>query len=268
MGFFFESWLPAEDDETRESSLKVLLENGWVDLSADVQVMQATGGSHKYSIVYLHGFTCEGYGYLAEPEYFYRAQDEDDVQKSTNEKELEPFPGLKVILPSAPKRSITAHKGEENYAWYDYLTDHDGKCEDTQPMEEVEEQSRRIHALLDAEAVKVGARNVFLGGASQGCCQALHAGLTYPGELGAIIGCMGHVLSPTPITPEWVARQVPVYCYIGLKDTTMPWHEWVKPTWDRVEDAGGKLTVVFDDEADHGESEDQWLRHFFAEVLN
>ena len=35
---------------------------------------------------------------------------------------------------------------------------------------------------------EVGGKNVFLGGASQGCGTALHAALTYEGELGGVIG--------------------------------------------------------------------------------
>merc|ERR1712187_322660 len=200
-----ESWLPLENDSDGETSLKICLGKGWVDLSADVQVIQPIGGIHKYSIVYLHGFTCDGYGYMLEPEHFYRPKAKKKTKSKKkgasakkgeaedDEEEYEPIPGLKCVLPSAPRRKITAYHGEENLAWYDYLVDNDGECEDDLPMEEVEEQCRRIHALLDAEVAKVGAKNVFLGGASQGCGVAMHAGMTYPGELGALVGTMGHV---------------------------------------------------------------------------
>jgi predicted esterase len=42
-----------------------------------------------------------------------------------------------------------------------------------------------VAAIRHAE---VGGKNVFLGGASQGCGTALHAALTYEGELGGVIG--------------------------------------------------------------------------------
>ena len=38
---------------------------------------------------------------------------------------------------------------------------------------------------------------VFLVGYSQGCCQMLDAGLTYPKKLGGLIGFKGHILSYT-----------------------------------------------------------------------
>lgn len=281
-GFFFEGWLPIEGDEAGSTSLKVCLERGVVDLSADTQVIQPTG-AHKASLVYLHGFMCDGYGYLVEPEDFYRPKakkkskdkkkgsstkkGKSDDQEDEEEQEYEPWPGLKVICPSAPTRSITAHDGEESSAWYDYLTDFDGEAEDDQPGEHLEEQARRIHAILDAEAAKVGARNVFLGGASQGCCMAMHAALTYERELGGVIGTMGHPLTSSPVTPEWLALKVPVYCYIGLADSTMPWDKWVGATWQRLEDAGAQLQVRKDEGIDHGEAEDEWLRHFLFEVL-
>merc|ERR1711963_1294713 len=174
---------------------------------------------------------------MAAPEHFYRvkakkAKKKKKVEGTTKKKaknededgdedpQYEPIPGLKVILPSAPMKSISAYGGEDEYSWYDYITDHDGELEDELSNTDLEEQCKRIHALLDAEAARVGARNVFLGGASQGCGVALHAGLTYPGELGGIVGTMGHVLTCTPVTPEFVARKIPVSCYCGLDDST------------------------------------------------
>jgi predicted esterase len=283
-GVFWESWRGIEGDETGLTSLKKCIENAYVNLGSDVQIMQPTGGTHKYSLVYLHGFTCDGYCYMADPEYFYRpkakkakkAKKSDDGKKKAKKSddgededmpEYEPIPGLKVLLPSAPCRPITAHNSEEELAWHDYLTDNDGEAEDELPKEELEEQTRRIHAILEEEIAKVGARNVFLGGASQGCGMAIHAGLTFPGELGGLIGTMGHVLTSTPITPEWVSQKVPVYCYIGMADTTMPWDKWVQPTWQRLIDAGADVHVFKEDGADHGDSEDKWTRNFLAEVL-
>jgi len=173
----------------------------------------------------------------------------------------------KVVLPTAPVCKITAHDGDENHAWYDYITDHDGEKEDELSMETLEEQTRRIHAILDVEVARVGAKNVFLGGASQGCCTALHVGLTYPGDLGAIIGTMGHLLKCTPVTPEWIARKVPVYNYIGDSDTTMPWEKWVRDTWWRFEDAGGEVHHHLEPGADHGDKEDGWTHAFLQEFI-
>ena len=49
------------------------------------------------------------------------------------------------------------------------------------------ESGRRVGRPFSRPA-EVGGKNVFLGGASQGCGTALHAALTYEGELGGVIG--------------------------------------------------------------------------------
>jgi len=242
--------------------------------------MQPAGGKHTTTLVYLHGFTCSGYDYLIEPEYFYKPKaqkkskkkdekakkkkDEDDDEEQV---EYEPFPGLKVVLPSAPMRKITAHDGEESKAWHDYLTDFDGDMEDDPSPEDLKEQTERLHKILDREAAIVGAKNVLFGGASQGCGMALHAALTYKGELGAVIGTMGHVLSCSPIEKEWVDKKIPVYNYIGEEDAMMPMDKWVKATWDRLEEAGVEVKTEVTPDVDHGEHEDIWLRAFIKERM-
>merc|ERR1712139_155394 len=95
----------------------------------------------------------------------------------------------------------------------------------------------------------------------------MHAGLTYPGELGGLVGTMGHLLTCTPVSPEWLARKVPVYAYNGLADTTMPWEKWVKATWQRLEDAKADMHISTEEGIDHGEGEENWTRNFLTEVL-
>ena len=38
------------------------------------------------------------------------------------------------------------------HAWHDYITDHEGDMEDELSMEDLQETTSRIHALLEAEA--------------------------------------------------------------------------------------------------------------------
>uniref|UniRef100_A0A7S1R0H2 Phospholipase/carboxylesterase/thioesterase domain-containing protein n=1 Tax=Alexandrium catenella TaxID=2925 RepID=A0A7S1R0H2_ALECA len=186
------------------------------------------------------------------------------------EEDFEPHPGMKVVLPSAPLRKITASKGEEHPAWYDYLTDLDGEGEDDFPKEELQDVAARIHALLDQEVAAVGAKNVFLGGASQGGGVALHCALTYPGGgLGGICCTMGHVLSATEISAEWLETKTPVHVYHGLADKTMPWEKWVEPTYKRLGEAGATVKVTLEEGVDHGDGdrEQAWTRNFLTEVL-
>jgi len=272
-GWFFEAWSGGEAD----ASLQACLESGRLDLGLEVCTLQPAGDKHLYSVVYLSGFCCDGYSYLMEPEHFYRAKPKkksakDKLKKKKGddddeEQEYEPIPGLKVILPSPPPRKITAFHGEEHAAWYDYYTDYDGDQEDDFCMEDLDAQTRRIHEILDAEAAIVGGKNVFIGGASQGCGVALHIGLTYDGELGGIVGTMGHLLTRTPVRPEWVENKVPIFVYNGLADSMMKWDEWVAATWKRLEDAGADIRISTSEGVDHGENEDVWLRSFLNEAL-
>lgn len=273
LGFFFESWAcPDGENDAHHLGLRELLAKGHIDLSRDVLELAPTGASHTASVVYLPGFTCNGCEYLTEPSYFYRKKEKPKKKKKTGDdddedEEFEPFPGLKVLIPFAPKRRITAYHGEEDHAWHDYITDEEGEKEDEYPMQDVAEQTARIHAILDKEAERVGSKNVFLGGASQGCGMAMHVGLTYPKPLGGLIGTMGHVLTPTPITAEWLSHKVPVYVYIGLADTTMPWEKWVKATWQRLENAGAQVHIHLEEDVDHGECEEKWIPAFLESVL-
>lgn len=275
-GWFFESWQAISDDESGQRNLGNCLEKKWVDLSADVQVMYPHGSDHKKTLVYLHGFTCDGYSYLLEPHHFYRVKPKKKKGPANKkkkdagedeEKEYEPHPGLKVLLPSACKRRITCYQGEMLESWHDYITDYEGEQEDEISQEDLEEVTRRIHCILDKEVALVGAKNVFLGGASQGCGVALHCALTYPGELGGVIGCMGHLLTCTPVTAEWVARRIPVFTYNGLADECMNWEKWVKATYSRLQDAGADIRIVTEEGVDHAEQEDEWIRAFLTEVL-
>lgn len=269
-GWFFESW--SGSNGSPERSLQACLERDWINLSATEQVMYPPD-NHTRSLVYLHGFTCSGYDYLKEPHYVYRPKPKKKKAKGKaskdeeEEEELEPFPGLKVVFPTAPKRPITCYKGEVLHAWHDYITDHEGDQEDELSMEDLQETTARIHTLLDAEAALVGGKNVFLGGASQGCGTALHAALTYEGELGGVIGTMGHLLSCTPIKENWIAKKIPIFVYNGLEDSTMKWHEWVKATYCRLQDAKADIHIVLDEGVDHGENEDVWMRNFLTQNI-
>eukprot|EP00434_Breviolum_minutum_P006679 symbB.v1.2.005897.t1/scaffold329.1/size228424/7 len=200
-GWFFESWSP----DAPEQGLQACLQRDWINLATTEQVMYPPD-NHTRSLIYLHGFTCSGYDYLKEPHY---------------EEELEPFPGLKVVFPTAPKRSITCYKGEMLHSWHDYITDHEGDQEDELSMEDLHETTARIHALLDAEAALVTwVVKMYFSAAPH------KAGSNFPvANFRWMAGTMGHLLTCTPINAKWVAKKIPIFVYNGLDDSTMKWHE-------------------------------------------
>lgn len=191
-----------------------------------MSILRPKQGKHEYTLVYLHQFNCQGFGYAGSPHYFYSAT-------------KFPFKGLKVVLPTARTMPISCHDGEVKNAWYDYLTDNDGVREDKVKMTTLRETRDRIFAILDHEIRLLGgdASRVFIGGASQGCCTSLHCALTYPRVLGGYVGVVGHLLSCTPVPAA--KMNMPIMLYNGLDDWVMRW-PWVRKTFRRFEDAGYK----------------------------
>jgi len=126
-------------------------------------------------------------------------------------------------------------------AWFDYLTDRAGKAENDIDLDSLADMRQRLHALIRREVQRLGgdSRRVILGGASQGCCVALDAALTYPEELGGVIGLVGHLLRSTPTdTPH---KSMPLHLFHEAKDEEMKWR-WVKGTVDRLRRAGFNVT--------------------------
>jgi len=155
-------------------------------------------------------------------------------------------------------------------SWYDYLADNDGESEDPLCWDTLEVQTKRIHALIDKEVERLGdASKIFLGGASQGACAALHVAMTYPGKFGGLIAAQGHLLSGTKVPSDWAGRGIPVRVFNGLADETMPWHKWVSATYDRLRASGCDIKFVLSKDVEHGddEAEGKWVRSFFGEML-
>jgi len=217
-------------------------------------ILRPKSQRHQYTLVYLHQFNCEGFGYAYnKPHYFY---------SSTKFC----FKGLKIVFPNAPKLPITAQDGYEKNAWYDYLTDFDGVREDKVNMKSLRKTRDRIFQLLHHEIGLLGgdASRVLIGGASQGCCTAMHCALQFPRVLGGFVGIVGHLLSCSPV-PE-AKKHMPISLYNGLDDDIMRW-SWVRKTFRRLEHAGySNLTMHREPGVGHdtGPKEREWLVDFLA----
>lgn len=207
--------------------------------------------------MYLHQFNCEGFGYAYwKPHYFYSA-----TKFRCN--------GLKIVFPTASSIPISAHDGNETVAWYDYLTDFDGVREDKVNMCSLRETRNRIFNILDREINLLGgdASRVFIGGASQGCCTALHCAMQFPRVLGGVVGIVGHLLSCTPVPAS--KRHMPVSLYSGRDDRIMRW-PWVRKTFRRFEAADfTKLSLRCEPGVGHdtGPKEREWLIDFLAQRI-
>merc|ERR1711933_664694 len=204
------------------------------------------------------------------PEYFYReiitTDDSAEADEEAVPMRYEPYPGLKVVLPQMKKMPHPAYDGEEQRAWYKYVTDHDGEKEDELDMESLEESVERLHELFRKEVAELGgsAGRLLLAGSSQGCATALHAAMSYPEALGGIMASQGHLLTCTKIPSDWATRGTPVLVFNGLADSTMPWTAWVSSTYDRLRDSDSVVFFHTEGGIDHcdEEAEARWTRSF------
>mmetsp|Transcript_101189 Transcript_101189/g.292615 ORF Transcript_101189/g.292615 Transcript_101189/m.292615 type:complete len:423 (+) Transcript_101189:3-1271(+) len=213
----------------------------------------------EWSLVYLHGFSNKAGDYAHFPHYFSASG-----------------ASLRVVLPTAPQQEQTCFKDWHVWrgaklqwrrikfnSWFDYLTDRGGRSENDIELQSLLAMRARIHGVIRQEVQRVGdPRRVIVGGASQGCCLALDAALTYPEELGGVIGLVGHVLGSTPLDAG--KRSMPVHLFHEASDQEMRW-SWVKHTVKRLVDAG--FNVISRREADPAgcghwiqEIEGRWIR--------
>eukprot|EP00927_Polykrikos_kofoidii_P046122 TRINITY_DN40316_c0_g1_i1.p1 TRINITY_DN40316_c0_g1~~TRINITY_DN40316_c0_g1_i1.p1 ORF type:complete len:2101 (-),score=404.85 TRINITY_DN40316_c0_g1_i1:205-6507(-) len=255
-------WFAVMND--RLGSLPECLTRQWHWPDPELESVIWPTGRHVATLIYMHGFTCDGNNYMKYPEYFYR-NGGDDLD------DLVPNAGLKVVLPTAPVLPITAYGGDRIRAWYDYLTDHGGEQEDIVDEATLEATTNRIHMLLNQEIAHLGgdSSRVFLGGASQGCCTALHVAMTYNGSLGGLVATQGHLMSLSTVPSDWSSRNTPIRIFHGLADDTMPWESWVSDTYDPLRNTGADVSDVTSAGVDHGDekAEGQWIRTFLAEMM-
>mmetsp|Transcript_98431 Transcript_98431/g.175297 ORF Transcript_98431/g.175297 Transcript_98431/m.175297 type:complete len:456 (+) Transcript_98431:56-1423(+) len=246
----YKTWLASEESRHADQFKRCV--GG--SLGRSLCILRPKTGKHQFTLVYLHQFNCEGSGYAYfRPHYFYSAT------KFC-------FNGLKIVLPTANTIPITAHDGEEKHAWYDYMTDYDGIREDKVNMTSLRETRDRIFQILEHEIQLLGgdASKVFIGGASQGCCAALHCAMQFPRVLGGFVGVVGHLLSCTPVPTS--KMRMPISLYNGHADNVMRW-SWVRKTIRRFEDAGfTNLSLRCEPGIEHdtGIKEREWLIDFLS----
>ncbi|KUJ23479.1 alpha/beta-hydrolase [Mollisia scopiformis] len=153
--------------------------------------------AHTQTILFLHGRGSNG-------EKF--GQELLASKTATGQTIQERFPGMKFIFPTAKKRRAKWYKRALISQWFDNVPiDEQSKEMSREEIEwQVEgltETAEFLNPLLDEEVRAVGAKNVFLGGLSQGCAMALHLLLSYQpreegrngdwGSLGGFVGMSG-----------------------------------------------------------------------------
>ena len=111
---------------------------------------------------------------------------------------LEKHFNIKYIVPQAPHRKISCYNASNNAsnnAWYDYFTDYCNKEENIN-NDHVETMDDKLKTIMDREVDDYS--KVYLLGYSQGACQALYTGISFPETLGGIMSFRGHIITNTP----------------------------------------------------------------------
>lgn len=105
------------------------------------------------------------------------------------------FPHARFVFPTAARRRATIYKRSRTHQWFDnWRLDPPATDREELQIEGLHETTKYLHQLLCAEIAIVpgGAKNVVLGGLSQGCAASLVALLLGEGEdLGAVVGMCG-----------------------------------------------------------------------------
>lgn len=198
-------------------------------------ILRPPSGPQRWTLIYLHGLGSSALGNYADHPHFF----------------LDGSNALKVVVPTAPSRELSCFdtwweqgpsKGwylKKFLSWYDYLSNHDGRKEDTIDLQSLLTMRRALHQLVKKEAAELGGRTdrVILGGKSQGCCTSLDAALSYPRPLGGFIGIVGHLLSCTPVEPDSAQLTTPLHFFHEPQDDIMQW-PWVQRAERRLRDVG------------------------------
>jgi len=125
---------------------------------------------------------------------------------------LEKHFNIKYIVPQAPHREISCYNTSDN-AWYDYFTDICIK-EETINHDHVETIADKLKTIMESEVDDYS--KVYLLGYSQGACQALYTGISFPKTLGGIMSFRGHIITNTPIE-----KNQHIWAYHGKQDDTI-----------------------------------------------
>ena len=102
------------------------------------------------------------------------------------------FPHAKFIFPTASIRRATIYKRSPINQWFDNWSLQTPTEREELQIDGLRETSAFIHDLLRKEIARVGAKNVVIGGLSQGCAGSLISTLLWEGEpLAAVFGMCG-----------------------------------------------------------------------------
>eukprot|EP00005_Dracoamoeba_jomungandri_P007572 CAMPEP_0174272374 /NCGR_PEP_ID=MMETSP0439-20130205/51005_1 /TAXON_ID=0 /ORGANISM="Stereomyxa ramosa, Strain Chinc5" /LENGTH=226 /DNA_ID=CAMNT_0015362895 /DNA_START=61 /DNA_END=741 /DNA_ORIENTATION=- len=174
---------------------------------------------HSATIIFLHGLGDTANGWISEMRKIHKS-----------------YPGLKVILPTAPRRPVTINYGIECPAWYDIKS---LSSRDKEDFEGIHETRNFIEKLI-AQEVDSGLlpTRIIIGGFSQGAAVSMFTGYQHHTQLGGIIAMSGYLPTPDKIQVTEASKNTPLLCCHGTEDNVVK-YDWGKKSFDSLIDTFG-----------------------------
>lgn len=164
------------------------------------------GGSHRASVIWLHGLGADGHDF--EPVVPYLGVD--------------PALGVRFVFPHAPRIPVTINMGMVMPAWYDIVAlDLERKHDEAG----VRRSQAQVEAWIRHERDRgVPSERIVLAGFSQGGAIALHTGLRHGERLAGILALSCYLVCDDTIEAERseANRGVPVFQAHGTQDPMVP----------------------------------------------
>lgn len=148
---------------------------------------------------------------------------------------------IRFVFPHAPERPVTLNNGYVMRAWYDIMGLSIDAEEDRLGLDEI---SRKVDEMIQHQIQQgIPAKNIFLGGFSQGGAVALYTGLRYPQTLAGIIGLSTYL----PFRHHLLAEKhpenqhTPIFLAHGKRDPILPL-EWAMISKEGLEKTDHAVT--------------------------
>lgn len=169
-------------------------------------VIQEAPGTHKATVIWLHGLGDSGNGFAP----------------IAPELQLPDSAGVKFIFPHAPIRPVTINNGMQMRAWYDIKS---MDMESRADVDGVRESSSLVQDLIEKEIQSgIPSTKIFVVGFSQGGVIALHLGTRFNQRLAGIIALSTYMSQPQSLAQERheANADVPILFCHGQQDEVVP----------------------------------------------
>jgi lysophospholipase-2 len=129
--------------------------------------------------------------------------------------------GMKVICPNAASRPVTLNFGMSMPSWFDLFSINENAPED---VEGIKSATEYIHSLIKKEIDSgVNPKKIVIGGFSMGGALAIHCSLTYPAEIGLVVGLSSFLLQRDAVQSQCTANKlIPIFLGHGRNDILVP----------------------------------------------